>query len=211
MRRVVAFLRFTDGQELDWPRLQGGCRFPEADAATLLRVAPPPEGLPYRPAGSPAPEASWRDYDAVLLLDGIHRAPDWARLDVSLSVVHAYAVEARQMFERGDPAREPEAITLLGRLMFHADLPDSAARRSWSLHAPLAERVHVGATGYIQNWVVASLSPDCPHARGLPQMRWPDERTLVARFFDSARGHAEILQDTAHFIASGPRFYLRGI
>ncbi len=207
MKRVVAFLKLAG--PVDSGRLTARWSLPGVDKTELLRVAPPPDGLPYRPAASPRPEDSWRAYDAVLLLDGIDRAIDWARLELPLATVHAYHVDARRIFERGNPAREPHAITLLGQLLFHPDLPDSAARRSWSLHAPLAERVHIGATGYIQNWVLAPLSPGCPPARGLPQMRWPDEQALVERFFDSERGREEIAQDTAHFVASGPRFYLR--
>lgn len=53
------------------------------------------------------------------------------------------------------------------------------------------------------------LTPDSPPARGLPELRFPDEAALVDRFFDSDRGRDEILQDTAHFVASGPRLYLR--
>lgn len=209
MKRIVAFLRLGASDAVDWEAIRDRAHFLKVDSVTVMRVAPPPANLPYRPQNSPAPEVAWRDYHAVLLIDGSHRAVDWARLEVPLAAIHAYAVEARLIFERGDPAREPAAVTLLGQLMFHADLPDSAAQRSWSLHARLAERVHVGATGYTQNWVVAALSADCPPARGLPQMRWPDEEALVSGFFDSNRGQEEIFHDTAHFVAGGTRFYLR--
>lgn len=209
MKRVVAFLRFDEAEGVDLAMLRKRARHFGADTSTLLRVVRPPEGLPYRPPNRRAPEESWHDYDAVLLLDGTDRPMDWRQFEVKLTAVHAYTVEARQIFERGDPTREPDAIVLLGQLMFHVDLPDSAARRSWSLHATLAERVHVGATAYTQNWVVAPLSADCPPARGMPQMRWPNQRALVERFFDSERGREEIFHDTAHFISSGSRFYLR--
>jgi len=124
-------------------------------------------------------------------------------------MVHAWSVEPTVGYSRAPYGNDNEALTLVGRLMFHGDLPDSAARRSWALHAGLAERVHIGACHYVQNWVLEALVPDCPPTRGLPELRFPDEAAAVERFFDSERGRMEILQDTAHFVACGPRLYLR--
>lgn len=198
--RTIALLRFADAAAVDWNQLAAA--LPEG----LLRVLPPPPGVPYRPPSDPRPERSADLYDAALILPGHSPLPP---IPADMLELHAYAVESRTVFERHAASDPATAITLLGRLMFHADLPDSAARRSWRLHAPLAERVHVGADRYVQNWVVAALTPESPPTRGLPEMRFPDEASLVERFFDSDRGRDEILQDTAHFVASGPRLYLR--
>jgi len=200
MRRAIALMRFADPAAIDraaWPR-----------DIRLFRVVAPPEGVPYRPPSDPDPYRSAGAYDLVAIDDtGAARWPDMP----DLLTLHAYRVEADTMFARKPIGDDAEAITLLGRLMFHADLPDSAARRSWRLHAPLAERVHVGASHYVQNWVTETLSSDAPPTRGLPEMRFPNEQALVERFFDSDRGRDEILQDTSHFVASGPRLYLRAI
>lgn len=138
------------------------------------------------------------------------RAIDWdALLGAPPATRHSYGVEPRLIFDRGAERRvgTSPGYKLFGRLMFHADMPDSAARRSWTLHAGLAERVHIGASRYVQNWVIEPLSADCPPTRGMPEMSFPSEGDLVDRFFDSDRGREEILQDTAHFVAAGPRFY----
>ena len=204
MRRVIALMRFADPVEVEWRTLRASSR------SRLFSVIPPPAGLPYRPPTDPDPEASAGEYHAVGMVEGESIPEDWSTMR-GLEALHAYCVEVRTMFEREPVGDEAEAITLLGRLMFHADLPDSAARRSWALHAPLAERVHVGASRYVQNWVVGTLSRGSPATRGLPELRFPNEAALVGRFFDCERGRDEILQDTAHFVASGPRFYLRAI
>lgn len=200
--RTIALLRFADPADADWDRL-AALAGPDAQ---LSRVVPPPAQVAYRPPSDPDPELSADLYHAVLTIAGTASLP---QLPSSVTTLHAYIVESRLVFDRGESGSPGSSITLLGRLMFHADLPDSAARRSWTLHAKLAERVHVGADRYIQNWVTRALTPDSPPARGMPEMRFPDERALVERFFDSDRGRDEILQDTAHFVASGPRLYLR--
>jgi hypothetical protein len=200
MKRTIVLLRFAELTDVDWSHLT------TAFGDDMSRVVPPPPNVAYRPPSDPQPERSAHLYDAALILSGHAALPP---IPAVTAAIHAYAVESRTIFERG-PAPDPAtAITLMGRLMFHADLPDSAARRSWGLHAPLAERVHVGADRYIQNWVVGTLTPGSPAARGIPELRFPDAAALVGRFFDSDRGRDEILQDTAHFVASGPRLYLR--
>jgi hypothetical protein len=200
--RTIVLLRLAHADRIDWPVLAAAL----GPQASLARVVPPPANVAYRPPSDPQPERSADLYDAVLTSEGHGPLP---AIPAEVIMFHAYAVESRTLFDRGVPHDPASAITLTGRLMFHADLPDSAARRSWSLHAPLAERVHIGADRYIQNWVTDVLTPDSPPTRGLPELRFPDESALVDRFFDSDRGRDEILQDTAHFVASGPRLYLR--
>lgn len=197
--QTIMLLRLADADAADWVRLS--TQLP----GRLSRVIDPPANVAYRPPSDPQPEQSARLYDAALFLPGHGPLP---AVPASITALHAYAVESRTIFTRESHADPATAITLLGRLMFHADLPDSAAQRSWRLHAPLAERVHIGADLYVQHWVVKALTPDSPPARGLPEMRFPEKMALVDHFFDSDRGRDEILQDTAHFVASGPRLYL---
>jgi hypothetical protein len=198
--RTIMLLRFADLTDVDWPR------FAAAFGDCVARVIAPPPNVAYRPPSDPQPERSADLYDAALILAGHGPLPP---IPAKTAAIHAYAVESRTIFDRGSDHDPATAITLMGRLMFHADLPDSAARRCWSLHAPLAERVHIGADRYIQTWVVGTLTAESPAARGIPELRFPDAGALVERFFDSDRGRDEILQDTAHFVASGPRLYLR--
>ena len=213
MGKSISFLRFADDASIDVARIAGKIAGGAFTGITLDRVAPPPAGLPYKPASDASIGQSRPEYDLIVSLDGddgLVRDVDWqALIGGAIATVHSYAVEAHTKFDRG--ARRKPGISpgrkLFGRLMFHADMPDSAARRSWTLHAPLAEKVHVGASRYVQNWVLEALSPNSPPTRGMPEMSFPSDDDLIRRFFDSDRGREEILQDTAHFVASGPRFY----
>jgi hypothetical protein len=220
MHKVVTFLRAA--QDLDRERFQellldiadsGRSEGFGAAAVTINLVRMPPANQPYRPPSDPT-AGGMPEYDVILEtwspVAGDAPVRDLQKaITGKYSACHAYAVTEtkiydRQLFPRGRPSA---GIKLIGRLMFHADMPDSAARRSWRLHAGLAARVHVGSARYVQHWVDAALNSDCPPARGLPLMHFPTEADFYERFVDSPRGMEEILQDTAHFVASGPRFY----
>lgn len=209
--KTVTFVAMGLGRTIDRDGLAVRCAAGGFTGVVIDRIVTPPAALPYRPPTDAT--AGAHQYDVIISLHGSDaalRRVDWGELlDDAPATVHSYAVEQRIIFDRG-AARQmgtSPGLKLFGRLMFHADMPDSAARRSWALHAGLAERVHVGASRYVQNWVVETLTPDSPPTRGMPEMSFPSERDLVERFFDSDRGRDEILQDTAHFVASGPRFY----
>lgn len=184
-----------------------------AAALNVNLVLMPPPNLPYRPPSDPGvgkrPEydvivEAWSTADAVFVARQLGEATIG-----KTSAIHAYSVTHTQIYDRKPfpRGRPSDGIKLMGRLMFHADLPDSAAMRSWGLHAPLAARVHVGSAIYVQNWVQTALSADCPPTRGIPIMHFPTDSAFFEGFVDSPRGMDEILQDTSHFVASGPRFY----
>jgi hypothetical protein len=220
MNKVVTFLRAA--KNLDRERFQAAVLdmatssrndTAAAHALTVNLVQLPPANLPYRPPSDPTAGAV-PEYDVILeawtlgparaVVEGFKRA-----LPMPYATCHSYAVTETIIYERlAFPRGRPSSgIKLIGRLMFHADLPDTAAKRSWVLHAPLAARVHTGSARYVQHWVDAPLDPACPPARGLPLMHFPTDEDFFQRFVDSPRGMEEILQDTSHFVSSGPRFY----
>jgi hypothetical protein len=208
--KSITFLKGHDGGGGWLEKLGDGCLALDAGRVVIDKIEPAPEDLPYRP---PSASGIVADYDAIVSLTGpasVVEAVDWtAMLGGAVAVAHGYAVEETPVFDRGAArglGRTP-GTKLFGLLLFHPDLLDSAARRSWAIHAGLAGRVHVGASRYAQNWIIRPLSPDGPQARGMPEMQFPTTEDLIERFFDSDRGRDEILQDTAHFVARGPRFY----
>jgi hypothetical protein len=89
-------------------------------------------------------------------------------------------------------------------LIFHEDLPESAVRRSWDRHAPLAVDVPEGASRYVQWWVEEQLSRDAPKIGGVAELHFATKAALAQRFFDSPRGMKEIAHDIGHFVAGGP-------
>ncbi|GAO56804.1 hypothetical protein [Novosphingobium sp. MD-1] len=204
--KIIALVRFADGAPVDWAGLAaattGGGPPPR-----MLRVIESPVGSAYRPPSDPDPMSNSALYDAAAIWDDAAGVPDFTAVS-GADCLHAWQVEPTERFRRARQGAEDEAITLLGRLMFHADLPDPAAKRCWAHHTALAEKVHVGASRYIQNWITRAITPDCPPVRGLPELRFPDRKALIEGFFDSDRGRDEVVHDTSHFVASGPRLFL---
>jgi len=220
VNKIVVFLRAKPGapredfQQALLAMACGGLAAPrDGEAMTLNLVRMPPDNLPYRPP-SDSSVGQTPEYDAVVEIWGPRSAREMAS-DLRRAVAdrvgafHAYAVTATQIYSRRAFARgRPSGgIKLIGRLMFHPDMPDTAARRSWALHAGLAARVHVGSALYVQNWVDEALMDSCPPTRGIPIMHFPTEQAFFEEFVDSPRGMQEIIQDTSHFVAGGPRLY----
>ncbi|MFJ8604997.1 hypothetical protein ACIREM_41105 [Streptomyces shenzhenensis] len=174
-----------------------------------------------RPAGFNMPadmeltsdDAPSTPYDGVLVLDGsdaaVRKVLDGEFADRT-STRHTYRVTEKVIFDKGVRRGLPTpGVKFLLSLKFHSDMPESAIRRSWHAHEPLAERVHVGSDRYVQWWVDAAVTAEAPAIEGVVEMNFPTEDDLVHRFFDSERGELEIVQDSAHFIAGGhPRVYL---
>ncbi|MDM0071550.1 hypothetical protein [Variovorax sp. J31P207] len=101
------------------------------------------------------------------------------------------------------PGNPAPGFKLMRGLFFHEDMPDAAVQRSWALHQNLAVKVHVGLARYVRHWVDEVITPEAPRIRGMSDLHFPDERSLVERYFDSDRGKEEILHDIGHFIEGG--------
>ena len=149
----------------------------------------------------------WPPYDAAILRGDVEPAAalpsglgEWADLE------HTYRVTRKVIKDDGSivDGCPSTGIKYLRGLIFHEDLPESAIRRSWARHAPLAVEVHEGASRYVQWWVEEHLSRDAPKIGGIAELHFASECALAERFFDSPRGMKEIVQDTGHFIAGGP-------
>lgn len=104
------------------------------------------------------------------------------------------------------PARSPGTRYLV-LCNFHPDLPDTAARRSWDHHVPLALRVHAGAARYVRSWVDAVLTPGSPPFQGMTELYFPTDRDMRERWFPTPDLRAQIVQDIGHFLHSGVRLY----
>jgi hypothetical protein len=185
----------------------------ELDRLVVNLVDPPPAEIPYRPENETGTADGLPGYDVILELKG--------SVDVVSTVLEAMAAldsaglrhefVAEEWIEKDEQPivlgeRSP-GIKYMGRLMFHADLPDSAARRSWNIHVPLALRVHAGASKYVRNWVLERSGAGVPDTRGISELHFRSLDDLIRRFFDSEQGKAEVLHDLSHFVASGSRLY----
>jgi hypothetical protein len=179
-------------------------------------VGDPPPDRPYQPS-SDVNISPDRTYDVIIELtaSGLD-APVEPHLEAFQSLIpgvkHCHIYRAEEFIERDEgnivSGERSPGIKYIGRLMFHPDLPDSAARRSWDIHANLAKTVHAGATKYVRNWLVQTIGDGAPRAQGISELHFPTLDAMLRRFFDSERGKMEILHDTSHFISEGARFYV---
>lgn len=167
-----------------------------------------PEQLPYRPPVETGPhfdlivEGEDRSGSGSWLAELADIAPGAQRRDIYRVEPTVELDQQKENSIGGSPG-----IKYIGLLEFHADLPDSAAKRSWEIHAALAVNVHVGMDKYVRNWVVETPTPGSKPARGIAELHFPSEQAITQRFFDSERGMREILHDTSHFVASGARSF----
>jgi hypothetical protein len=172
----------------------------------VVNIAEPePEELElYSDSKDPRPP-----YDVVLQLscraDFAQEAQRLARWE-DRALCHPYRVTRTVIRDAGRVAdgRPSNGIKMIHPLHFHADMPDSAVRRSWANHARLAVKVHVGASRYCQNWIEDHLDGDAPGYRGLSELHFASRKELIEGYFDSPRGREEIAQDIAHFIVGRP-------
>jgi hypothetical protein len=174
-----------------------------------------PEELRQRQS-SEQPDARY-DVVAQLELDDVTAfraawdASAAAELGSWVDVLHLYRVAPTIVIDK--EAARPESLPgykVMREIMFHSDMPDSAARRSWTHHGNLSRIVHVGVTRYIQYWVEERLSPTPLPIRGISELYLPTWEALAQRYYDSARGREEVTHDAGHFIANQlPRVYAR--
>jgi uncharacterized protein (TIGR02118 family) len=83
------------------------------------------------------------------------------------------------------------------------DVSPGECRRHWDEHVPLANRVHVGVTRYVRNWVEEAVGDDvakAPPYQGIASQHYPSEQDLRERSFDSPASVQAINDDVADFI-----------
>jgi len=211
---IISFLRVRQDREATefrrWLLAQIERVFENAWGYCVLSLnEPPPPGFSVPPAMrlDASNSVPWPPYDAAILRG--HAEPekafpgefgDWVEL------VHIYRVARTVIKDDGSivDGRPSNGIKYLRGLIFHEDLPETAVRRSWARHAPLAVEVHEGASRYVQWWVEERLSQDAPKIGGIAELHFPTNTALEERFFDSPRGMKEIAHDLGHFVAGGP-------
>jgi EthD domain len=77
-----------------------------------------------------------------------------------------------------------------------------AAEKAWREHRIAAEKYHCYATRYVQNGVIASLTPDAPVWQGCAELFYPTLEDLEQRFVGGTiEGEVEIAKDAGRFVA----------
>ena len=86
-------------------------------------------------------------------------------------------------------------------------LSDAEASRRWLEHAAVARRHHVGMSRYVQNGVVASLSPDAPVVNGIAVLHFPTLADLEEHMYDNEAGREAVASDVAALVAETHPLY----
>jgi hypothetical protein len=191
---------------------KGDSAFTGAKQISLCRIDTAPDGLPRRPDDALDPRPP---YDAVIraVFDDSQTA---ARAFDALSgqgqlpraeIAHWFLVTEIPVLDRLPSGQQP-ALKTLALIVFHDDLPDSAARRSWAQHAKLASIIHVGAGRYVRNWV-EKRGAGSPPVRGIVEIDFATVPDLVERYFGVPDGMERVIQDTGHFVQHATRLYMR--
>jgi hypothetical protein len=82
------------------------------------------------------------------------------------------------------------------------NLDVKAAEKAWREHRIAAVKYHNYATRYVQNGVIAALTPDAPVWHGCAELFYPTLEDLEQRFVGgTVEGEVEIAKDAARFVA----------
>lgn len=175
----------------------------------------PPADRPYRPDHDTEADGA-RDPDLVVEVEPLDvDGADWDAVGRGIAAAagagrwFAHLVHETTELDvrvKGSGERVP-GIAYLGLIRFHDDLSPAAGRRLWAHHARLGLDVHVGMTRYVRSWVVGSVGEGAPTDTGVAELHFPSRDALADEFFADDRARRAIEHDTAHFIASGTRFY----
>lgn len=154
-------------------------------------------------AGDPAP------WDAVLelWLDARSPAAPFALLGAipPRTRIANFMVEELVEKDAGPPRGWPTpGIKMIVPWTGRADVPPADQRRHWDEHVPLANRIHVGVSRYVRNWIersAASAHAAAPAWQGIAMQSFASEADLRERLFDTPASVQVILDDVAEFIA----------
>ncbi len=84
----------------------------------------------------------------------------------------------------------------------YENLDVKAAEKAWREHRIAAEKYHCYATRYVQNGVIAAMTPDAPVWHGCAELFYPTLEDLEQRFVGGTEeGEVEIAKDAARFVA----------
>jgi hypothetical protein len=123
-------------------------------------------------------------------------------LDAASAASHSYLVSEvvqkdQQSFLLG--GRAP-GVNLVSAITYAEGKNEQTGRQGWRKHGPLACRVHVGMTRYVQNDVDLALTPGAPQYNGVAVLHFPTQRDLEERLYDTPQNAEVIGADVRSFV-----------
>lgn len=88
------------------------------------------------------------------------------------------------------------------------EVPNKEVEALWRKHRIVAEKYHCYATTYIQDGVIAPLTPDAPVVHGLAELFFPSKEDLEQRFYGGTiEGEKAIAADAGPFVEDAIGLY----
>jgi uncharacterized protein (TIGR02118 family) len=135
---------------------------------------------------------------------------DVAHLDVEAltdgHVASGYVVEERPQWDHAVERHGPPAdgVTRISFVRRRPDLTRERFADHWTnVHAALARQHHPALWRYVQNVVVAPLTPGAPEIDGIAELGFRSIEDMSTRMYDSPEGAAIIRADVDRFIDAG--------
>ncbi len=123
-------------------------------------------------------------------------------LDAHSARHHSYLVteliqKDEQRFAVGQKA---PGVNLVSAITWAEGKNNQTGRQGWRKHGPLACRVHVGMTRYVQNDVELALTPGAPGFNGVAVLYFPALADLEQRLYDTPQNAEVIAADVKSFV-----------
>lgn len=115
---------------------------------------------------------------------------------------HAYLVSetVEKDQQRFAPGGRAPGVNLVSAITWGEGKSDAQGRQGWRNHGPLACRIHVGMTRYVQNVVEQTLTPGSPPYNGVAILYFPTQQDLEQRLYDKPEDAEVIGADVASFV-----------
>ena len=114
---------------------------------------------------------------------------------------HSYLVS--EVVEKDQPTfplgRAP-GVNLVSAITWGVGKTEETGRQGWRKHGPLACRVHIGMTRYVQNYVEQALTPGAPAYNGFALLYFPTLQDLEQRLYDTPQNAEVIAADVKSFV-----------
>jgi hypothetical protein len=140
--------------------------------------------------------------DAVEIYNAI-TAPAIARsLNAASAACHSYLItEVVQKNEQSFPlGRKAPGVNLVSAITWAEGKNNETGRQGWRKHGPLACRVHIGMTRYVQNYIELALTPGSPAYNGVALLYFPTLQDLEQRLYDTPQNAEVIAADVKSFV-----------
>jgi EthD domain len=123
-------------------------------------------------------------------------------LNAAGAVSHSYLVSEvvekdKQAFALG---KKSPGVNLVSAIMWAQGKNEETGRQGWRKHGPLACRVHIGMTRYVQNYVELTLTPGAPVFNGVAMLYFPTLPDLEQRLYDTPQNAEVIAADVKSFV-----------